>query len=334
MYLRNLSFLPIILLSLHSTGCNAKSDNNNEIAVKTEYKPQPKEVNLKKTSEKNQNNTYILVKTKKEIIGSDHNDSTVTISHHNILFSIKTNNENSLLSYSNNSKKLVANIPVDFNYIYGDDLDDATKKIKIFINSFGNGILILPTAYEELPTFILIPFDKNKLGKSTEIEIVSNDCKDFDKIRFDKKQGYLISQGSKQCNSRIPVYKINSQESKPEKAIPKKHNIQKSLEGKFLYSTYQQVPGEDTSFGKDYTLTISKDGCKLDIVGYQADTHVECELKDMQDIKIIEVYDKTNGSKFGEIKQKKNGDLFLNITYFDAFNEKSDNTFYPLKRLK
>ena len=191
---------------------------------------------------------------------------------------------------------------------------------------------MLPAAYEEKPNFILIPFDKNKLGKSTEIEVVSSDCEDFDQIKFDKKRSYEISHGNKQCDSRVPVYEFISQESKPVKATAKEQNIQRFPEGKFLYSTYQQIPGKDTSFGKDYTLTISRKGCKLDIVGYQVDTHVECELKNIKDINIIEVYDKTNGSKFGEMKQNKNGDLLLNITYYDAFNDKADNKFYPMEK--
>ena len=147
-------------------------------------------------------------------------------------------------------------------------------------------------------------------------------------IRFIGK----ISHGNKQCDSRVPVYEFISQESKPVKATAKEQNIQRFPEGKFLYSTYQQIPGKDTSFGKDYTLTISRKGCKLDIVGYQVDTHVECELKNIKDINIIEVYDKTNGSKFGEMKQNKNGDLLLNITYYDAFNDKADNKFYPMEK--
>lgn len=115
----------------------------------------------------------------------------------------------------------------------------------------------------------------------------------------------------------------------------KSHSRNISLKfGKYFYSTYREDPQRGTGIGEAYTITITDKGCQLDIEGYQVDTHVECEIKNTQNTNIFEVYDMTNSSKFGEIKQKKNGDLFLNITYFDAFNEKSDNTFYPLKRLK
>lgn len=104
--------------------------------------------------------------------------------------------------------------------------------------------------------------------------------------------------------------------------------------GKYFYSNYKEDPQKGTGIGENYTITINKSGCKIDIDGYQADDHFPCEIKNIKNTNLFEIFNKKDNSKFGEIKKSPKDDLILNITYYDAYNDKVDNNFYPLERLK
>ena len=86
------------------------------------------------------------------------------------------------------SKEILINnsIDIEFDYIYSETIDTAIKKIKIFdSNKSDHKVLLLPTATEEFPTYLLLLFNNKGISHSYTIEVRDSACEDFDQLSLD-----------------------------------------------------------------------------------------------------------------------------------------------------
>lgn len=95
---------------------------------------------------------------------------------------------------------------VNFNYIYDIDIPDAIKRIKLFRAPHTDaGLLVLPSATEEYPTFNVLKFNNFGVHHTYLIEVQQFDCENFDTLSLNKKakQKIVISQKGKHCQSEV-----------------------------------------------------------------------------------------------------------------------------------
>ena len=69
-----------------------------------------------------------------------------------------------------------------FNYTYGEDLQGALKKIKVFASNSDKKILILPTTTEQYPTYNALLFDDSGLLHSYTFEITEWNCANIESL--------------------------------------------------------------------------------------------------------------------------------------------------------
>lgn len=316
-------------------GCDAKFEPQTpkptDDEVRHAHNPEKLEARESKVIEVNED-TYRFTKHKSNITGN-----MVNITYGMFDIKINTNNENPLLTYSVNGKIILKDAPVNFNYIYGEDLESSSQDIKIFVNSNNSILLLLPEATEENPIYEIIHLDKSQKNlDALSIEILQSKCGDFRTITRDTKDSkvkYTIHGANGTCKTE-EISNPSSASSRQQDAFNTEKFLNISeLQGVYEYSNYRENPDSGTGIGETYNISISPNQCKISIEGYQVDTHFDCIMKNMPNQDIIEVYDKTNGLKFGELKKSPKGNYLLNITYYDAYNENSDDVFHTLKKL-
>lgn len=196
------------------------------------------------SSQKPRSSTFYPVNIQPTFNG---NPEQVIIKYQDMRFNINPNNEHPILSRSINGNSTGIQLYVDFNYIYGYDMDDAMKDTHLFMSG-KQGIVLLPSVTEEFPTYMVVNFDEKNFLSTAMLEIQQFDCDKFDKISLVKGK-YNLYQGAKVCKSKttdftkLPIVQTNKSASTSTKPL----SVQTKLREKQL-----PLPLTNSDFDKFY----------------------------------------------------------------------------------
>lgn len=212
MVLRIIILLHLLILTsctqdnLNKSSGISKNDKANRsiIAIKKENNEGKDNILDKKTSLKKPNKVEHKYYKEHSNIYYDKEYEQVEIKSKNDLFVIKLIDYQSYISFISNGNHKNDYLEVDFNYIYGEDIDSAIKKINKFKVKKGNeGILILPSATEEYPSYTAVLFNNSGIKNFFTLIIKNHTCNDFDIIKFNNNKQIHVIKNNHECNVEI-----------------------------------------------------------------------------------------------------------------------------------
>ena len=300
--------------------------------------------NVKKSDPTNRSyqNTYYEINSN---ISEDIGLRLININLDNILISLKFTTYNSYISFDIDNMSKNKYLQINIERGDTDSLKDINKKIRIFQQKNSDeGLIVFLSSSAPFPNYTAFMFNNTAIYHSYSFDLQQYDCSNFDSFMIEDGliKHIYISQGKKECDVKIisdetvlPSISSSKNDKYSTQNIREDFNNRVILNGKYYYSTYHTNEETGTGIGEITTINISEDKCFIDIVGYQADNHFECNVID-ENKHYIDVISLRDNSKFAEIAYDQEDNYSINITYYDDYIslDEVDNNFYPLEKLE
>ncbi len=242
----------------------------------------------------------------------------------------------SLIQQVNGQKKLNFNRLPIFEFIdefYASDMDRTIEQsVKIY--KIGN-FCVATTQYENESGFggvedvVVFANNKFKYGFEREIYQIYKEIDDSINLEFTGKFRYdadisndtIVIEELIQSLNRW--YKNNFTEDIKNACYSQYVAEEEILDNKkisdfyghYKFDNYETDERLGTGVGVFYDINLSKNSCKIDIVGYQTDNHFLCYIKPLNNNK-IEVYTSENDEKFSTIQKMDDNKFKIDVSYY------------------
>lgn len=179
------------------------------------------------------------------------------IEYKNIIFTLKTNKSQSLLSIKIDNKTINKDIEVDFDPAYKKNIEFGSRKISLFKNIDDSmQILLLPTSSEEYPSYLMIPLNDSGIIHTYLIEIENPKCFDFNRILLNFKYSNIQVEDKDKSSCQASIF--------GEKIISKNDNNSNINRNNLLSNQLKNRYPSDLY--KTYNYDINSDGISDKII--------------------------------------------------------------------